>query len=338
MFPNWMYVPGQGGGVNLQGGGSQALQGGSGASLGASSGSGLQVQPAASGNILQNGLNPQNFVDPTANTQVLGASTTVDPAQQAAAAKAAADAAKAAGLRSQITDLANTVKDIFNSRYGQVDQSAGEQEGKLNDRFGTETGDITKQVEQQNQQIGAAHASAGTYDSSYRGNNVDTSTQGGANQIRDLGTELQDNIAKIASWVTSQKAGFDANKGGVDAILSHIGEETNPDNLSTIRGSLDSQIANLKAGAADNNTEATNVQALDSIAPTSARAQTLQVTLKSILGGNADAGQKSTIGNALISNAGLSPQEKQQLQAAFASDLTTSQKQQVDPNATTPTA
>jgi hypothetical protein len=337
MFPNWMYVPGQGG-VSLQGGSGTSLQGGSSASLGASSGSGLSVQPAGSGTILQNGLNPQNFVDPAENGSVLGANTTVDPAAQAAAAAAAANAAKAASLRSQITGLANTVKDIFNSRYGQVDQSAGEQEGKLNERFGTESGDITKQVEQQNQQIGAAHASAGTYDSSYRGNNVDTSTQGGANQIRDLGTELQDNIAKIASWVTSQKAGFDANKGGVDAILSHLAEETNPDNLSTIRGSLDQQIANLKAGAADNNTTAQNVSALEGIAPTTARAQTLQVTLKSILGGNADPTQKATIGNALISNAGLSDPEKQQLQAAFSSDLQSTQKQQVDPTQQTPTA
>jgi hypothetical protein len=335
MFPNWMYVPGQGG-ANLQGGGG-SLQGGSSASLGASSGSGAITQPAASGNILQNGANPQNFVDPSANG-VLGASTSIDPAAQAAAAASAANAAKAAGLRGQITDLANAVKDIFNSRYGQVDQSAGEQTGKLNERFGTESGDITKQVDQQNQQIGAAHAAGGTYDSSYRGNNVDTSTQGGANQIRDLGTELQDNIAKIASWVSTQKAGFDANKGGVDAILSHLSEETDPGNLSTIRGSLDQQIANLKAGAADNNTTAQNVQALDSIAPTSSRAVTLKTTLTSILGGNADPAQKSTIGKALISNAGLSDSEKQALQAAFDSDLQTTQKQVVDPSLQNPTA
>lgn len=327
MFPSWM----------LQGGSSSMLQGSSGGSLQgsspqlqASSSSGQRLQPAVA-------PTPGMTLSSGGGGTTLGATTSVapavDPEVAAAQAKAAADAAKAAQLRGQITNIANTIKDIFNSRYGQVDQSAGEQSGKLNDRFATESKDITDQVEQENQKLGAAHAAGGSFDSSYRGNNVDTVTHGGEAQVRDLGQELQDNIAKIAAWVTQQKAGFDAQKGGVDAILSHLGEETNPDNLSTIRASLDQRIADLRAGAADNNTTGQNMQALNAIAPTSTRAQQLKTTLSQIVAGNADASQKSAIGAKLISSAGLTPDEQKQLLTEFQGQLADSETPKQDQTA-----
>ena len=321
MMPSWM----------LQGGSSPQLQGSSGQSL--QGGSGAAIQPAGGSN-LQVTANPMDGGTlNTGNTSVLGATTNiapaVDPAVAAANAKAAADAARATALRGEITNIANTIKDLFNSRYGQVDASAGEQTGKLNERFATESSDITQQVEGENQKLGAAHAAGGSFDSSYRGNNVDTVTQSGNNQIRDLGTELQDNIAKIAAWITQQKAGFDAQKGGIDSVLAHLGEETNPDNLATIRGSLDQRIADLRAGAADNNTMAQNKSALDTVAPTSTRAQQLKTTLSQIVAGNADSSQKASIGARLIQSAGLTPQEQQQLATEFQTQLAgTDQKQQ----------
>lgn len=325
MFPSYML---QGGNSSLLQGSSPSVQGSS-PQLQASSGSAQRLQPAVS---------PVGASFAPSGGATLGATTSVsapvDPAVAAAQAKAAADAAKATALRGQITNIANTIKDIFNSRYGQVDQSAAEQSGKLNDRFGTESGDITQQVEGENQKLGAAHAAGGSFDSSYRGNNVDTVTHAGENQIRDLGTELQDNIAKIASWVTQQKAGFDANKGGIDSVLAHLGEETNPDNLSTIRGTLEQRIADLKAGAADNNTTAQNAQALNAIAPTSVRAQQLKTTLSQIVAGNADSTQKATIGARLIQSAGLSPDEQKQLLTSFQSDISNADKQ-VQPTQTT---
>ena len=318
MFPGYML---QGGSPNLQGSG-QTIQGSSPT---------LQSGNAAT-QTLQPAYNPMNGGSLRGGGGTsLGAPSSVapaiNPAVAQAQAKAAADAARAGQLRGEITNIANSIKDIFNGRYGQVDRSAGEQSGKLNDRFNTESGDIVQQVEGENQKLGAAHAAGGSFDSSYRGNNVDTVTQAGSNQVRDLGTELQDKVGKIAAWVTSQKAGFDANKGGIDSILAHLGEETNPDNLSTIRGQLDQRIADLKAGAADNNTTGQNAAALSAIAPTSVRAQQLKTTLSQIVAGNADSTQKSTIGARLINSAGLTPQEQKDLLTSFQSEIATAEQQ-----------
>src|SRR5206468_5884207 len=117
-----------------------------------------------------------------------------DPAAAAAAAQAAAQAAQAAQLRDQVSGLISNIKDIFNSRYGQVDQSAAEQTGKLNDRFGTESGDLTHQINDQINQSGGAFAGRGTRDSSDYGNAVDDINNAGQSQITSLGQELQDNL------------------------------------------------------------------------------------------------------------------------------------------------
>lgn len=323
MFPNWYYSP--------SGNTAQMLQGAGTTSSGPTQASTLQgtanVQPAG-GADLQPAINPTNAVDPEITTP-LGVTTSVavDPAEAAAAAKAAADAARSAQLRGEITNIANTIKDIFNSRYSQVESSGQEQATKLNTRFDKESKDITTQVEGENQKIGAASAAAGTYDSSYRGNNVDTVTKAGESQIADLGTELRDNLNAIASWVKSQQTGFDAQKSGLDLVVSRLGESTDPAELMQIRNSLDSRIAELQGSSADNNTAAQNAGTLEKIAPSSVRAQQLKTTLSQVMAGSADAGTKAAIGKQLIANANLTPQEQEELLTTFNSDISKLQPQ-----------
>lgn len=306
----------QGSAPSLQSGGSAGIRlQGSSPTLQSGNAIAGRLQPAA---------NPMGFVDPVPNAGGLnntGVTGGLNGGSDPAAAAKAADAAKAAQLRTQVTQLVNSIKDIFNSRYGQVDAAAGEQVGKLNERFGNESADITNQVTGENAKIGAGAAAGGVYSSSYRGNNVDTVTRAGEGQIRDLGTELQDNVGKVGSWVAGQKQTFDAEKGGLDLVASRLAESTDPGELSQIRNSLDARITQLRAGDAGNNTQAQNMSALASIAPTNARAVQLKTTLSNIINGNADPTLKSAIGAKLIQSAGLSPEEAQRLQQGFVADL-----------------
>lgn len=313
MFPSYM----------LQGGSSSLLQGGS---SGGSIQGGSTAPIQGSSPNLQPAINPQDGGNYTLNGggQAQGLVTTtpnVDPAAAAAAAQAAAQAAKVRSLRGEVTNIANSIKDIFNSRYGLVDAGAQEQTGKLNSRFATESGDITTQVEGENQKLGAAHASGGSFDSSYRGNNQDTVTTAGQNQIRDLGTELQDNLAKIAAWVSTQKGGFDAEKSGMDSIVGRLGETDDVGELTSLRSQLDARIAQLRGGQAEYNTNAQNKSALEGIAPASQRTQQLKTTLSQIVAGNADPKMKSAIAGQLIQSAGLSPEDAQSLLSGVNSEI-----------------
>lgn len=247
-------------------------------------------------------------------------------AQQAAAAEAQR-AAEAARLRGQVTDLINAIRGTYDQRYGKIDASAGEQIGKLNERYANESGDVTRQVGAENEKIGAAHASSGTFDSSYRGNNVDTVTNAGKAQIRDLGTELADNTGKVGAWVASSKGGINAQKSGLDKIVSRLAETTDVGELTSLRAELDGRISQLQGEEADYNSAAQNAAALESVAPTTSRAVQLKTTLSQIISGNAPASQKAAIGQQLITSAGLDPEEAQALLNGFQTSLE-DQKQQ----------
>ena len=86
----------------------------------------------------------------------------------------------------------------------------------------------------------------------------------------------------------SAKAGFDAQKGGMDQVLGRLAETTDLNELTSLRNTLDGRISELRAGSADNNTMAQNAASLNKIAPTSSRAVQLKTTLSQIVAGNAD--------------------------------------------------
>lgn len=264
------------------------------------------------------------------NTNVLGASTNTPGLATGGSgtSEAAANAAKAAALRGNITGLVNQTKDIFNSRYGLVDKAAADQTDSLNSRFGAESGDIAKQVTDDSNQAGGAFAARGTRDSSDYGNTVDTIKAGGEKQVRDLGQELSDNLSKVGSFASSEKSKFDAEKSGLDAIVSHLAESTDPDELTTIRNQLDAKITELQGGAADYNTNAQNKQALEQVAPSGKRAQQLVTTLQSIVGSSADPGLKKTIAERLVQSANLNPDDADKLLQQFSGQIDDQQKQQ----------
>jgi hypothetical protein len=272
---------------------------------------------------LQVTTNPNNVsMTPSGGAALgVGAEVAQDDAGSGVDAQAALDAARAGQLRGEITTIANSIKDIFNSRYGLVTKAGQEQTGNLNKRFNTESADVGQQVEGENQALGAAHAASGSFDSSYRGNNVDTVTKAGERQVRDLGTELEENINSIATWVNQQKAGFDSQKKGIDSVISRLAESTDPNELTQIRNTLESRISELGAGGADYNTAADNRATVQKIAPSNARAVKLQTTLSQIVAGNADPAQKAKIGQQLIASAGLAPEDAQKLLTSFQGDL-----------------
>lgn len=296
-------------GAPLQGGGGGSLQGSS---------QNIQGSP----NTIQLTADPNSFSAPSGGGKT--------PVSDPAAVAAAAEVARVAAARGDVSNRIQQIKDIYNSRYGKVDKLAGEQTTKLNDRFGNESKDLLGQIDTQNQGIGAAHAAGGTYDSSYRANNQDTVTHEGQSQIRDLGQELQDNVAKVGQWLSKSKAGLNAGKSQYDSVLASLADETNPDTLLSLRNQLDAQIAKLQASEADYNTNGQNAQALEAVAPSSKRVVQLKTNLQSILAGSSSPSMKLAIGNALIQNSDLTPEEQQRLLLSFQGDVgQTQQDQQV---------
>lgn len=304
----------QGGLPELQGGNTQLVQDAS-RQLQSSNSAAQTLQP----NVSPMGATVAGVADtPTQNLNLDNAGG-IDPL----ATQRAADAAKAAQLRGNITNLIQQVKDVFNSRYGSVDAAAADASGRRNEQYNTESGDIASQAADAQQGVGAAAASAGTYDSSYRANNQDTVARESASQIRDLGTELQSDLGKIGGLAANQKGGFDASKGALDIIASRLAESTDPAELTTLRSQLEQRIQELQAGGSEYNTQQQNLTSLNSIVPTNPRAVQLKTTLGKIIASASDQNLKASLGTRVIQGSGLPPEEQQKLMQAFQGDLGT---------------
>lgn len=258
---------------------------------------------------------------------VEGASTSFqDPAAAQAAQAQAVAKAQAGLLRGEITNLITRVKDIFNSRYGQVDAQAADVNSKLTNRYATEAGDVSQQAQDENSAVGAAYAGRGTFDSSYRSNSNDIVSQGADRQIRDLGTDLEADRAAVGGEASRQKGEFDSKKASLDVIAQQIASATDPAELTSLKQSLESRIAEMSAGGSEYNTQAQNLASLNSIVPTNAQAVQLKTTLSKVLAGNMEPGMKLAMGQRILSNSGLNPDEQQRLLAAFSGDVENTDK------------
>lgn len=288
-------------------------------SLGGQQSSGLSVIGGGS-----DGLQYLGGGSDAGTTAVAGANTSIDPNAAARAAAAAANARKVTGLRGDVTNLVNSIRSYFDTRYGLIDNKAAETIGKLDERFATESGDILTQAGEENTAIGSAFGARGTYDSSYRGNSQDTVTQGANRQIRDLGTGLAEDKAAVGGEVDTQKATINATKLGLDEINRRIAEINDPNELQAIKDDLDARLRDTQVGNKQYNTDAQNLGVIASLVPTNPRAQTLKTTLSKVIASSSLSGpMKMAMGARVIQSSGLPQDEQDKLTQALQQDIST---------------
>ncbi len=240
--------------------------------------------------------------------------------------QAALDAAKANALRGDITTLVNRIKDAFNARYGSVEAAAQEQTTGLNEKFGTESAQLLKQIGQESDAAGSASAAAGTFDSSYRGNTQDTIRSAGQGQVDQLGQGLKEDLAKVGEYVGSEKAKGDAEVAGYDSAVSRLAQSTDLNELTTFKNQVDSRIAELRATAPQ--TKAQALSTIAQIAPSNPRAQQLQTTLSDLMDSGVDKSTKATLAERLVMAAGLSGEEQRQILDLVQSQLAGADEQE----------
>lgn len=257
-------------------------------------------------------------------TIVEGDSTSLNPSAQAQAAASA----RAAQLRGATTSLIQQIKDLFNTRYGQVDAAARDAAKLREDQYAKDSADLVGQANDLNNQVGASAAASGTYDSSYRANNQDTISKDASNQIEALGTALTSDKATIGNEAQRQKDSFTANKASLDSIAAQIAASTDVNELTSLKATLEKKLQDLSAGGADYNTQEQNLASLKSIVPTNAQGVQLKTTLARVATSNLDPAMKMAMGQKVVMNSGLSPDEQQKLLQAFQGDVGSTDKTQ----------
>lgn len=274
--------------------GDQRLDGGGGATLGAAT-----AAPASGGG---GGGYTAPYVDP-------------------AVAERQKRIAQANALKGGITGIINNIKGVYDAIYGDVDAVGKEKAGQVDQRFNQETKSLTDQFSQQFPAIGNAYASRGTYDSSYRINAEEGAKTGFNNQLEGVGQDRSNALAEVGRYVAGQQADVNAQKGGLDAIISQIQSSENPDELQALQNTLDERKRTLEASRAGLRSKDSYLGEVNRIAPTGDRLAGLTANLTNVINSQVPTPLKRAIGRQLIANSGLPPAQAAQATATLDAQL-----------------
>ena len=235
--------------------------------------------------------------------------------------------AQANSLKTGITGIISNIKGVYDAIYGDVDAVGKEKVGQVDQRFDQETKSLSDQFNSQFPGIGAAYSSRGAYDSSYRGDAERAATTGYQNQVEGIGQERSTAQADVGRWVAGQQADVNANKGGLDAILSQIQSSENPDELQVLQNTLDERKRTLEASRAGLQSRDSYLAKANSLAPTNDRMAGLTASLTNVINSQVPLPPKRAIGRQLIANSGLPPAQAAQATATLDAQLQSEEHQ-----------
>jgi vacuolar-type H+-ATPase subunit I/STV1 len=216
-------------------------------------------------------------------------------------------------LRGDIGGIINNIKGTYDSIFGTAQNTANEQNQTLTQNYAKTIGNINDQASEGQQSTGNAYASRGIQDSSFYGNAVDKIKKEATKQIGSAGDELKNNQASLGGFVSQQEATRNAQKQGLDSILNHISQSNDPNELTSLRNTLTTRLADLQSSAADVQSNKQYLSKLTSVSPVSERLSALNNVIGNIVNGAASSGLKQAIGMSFIQNSGLDDATQQQL-------------------------
>lgn len=257
---------------------------------------------------------------PPGQTNDLGYNTGYDPAAAKAAADEAARVAKVKGAKTAITGLVGSLQGVYDALYGDVSNAATEKTRLLDQKYGTDVNSLTDSFNAQFPQIGNAYGARGTYDSSYRIDAEEGAKKGFNNSIEQLGQGRRQDLAGVGQYISQQNADIGAQKGGLDAVLSHIGESDNADELIGLRNTLDEKLRTLQASRAGLQGQNTYLNTLNSTVGGD-RISSLQTGLTNVINAQIPLPLKQAIGSQIINQSGLPAAQVQQALASFGQQL-----------------
>lgn len=222
------------------------------------------------------------------------------------AAEAAQRASEAAKFRTQVGSLVKNITGVYDALYGDVDVAASEKSKAIAKRYSDDESSLTGQFNEQFPLIGNAYAGRGTYDSSYRVNKEEGAKGAYGSSLQKLSSGREDDLAEVGRYIAEQRAGFGAQKKGLDNILEDIDLEENPDNLRSLRNKLDARLNDLEASRAGLRSRKSYLSTLNSRVPEGNRIVGIQDSLGNVLRSAVPGSVKKQIGAQLIQNSGLS--------------------------------
>lgn len=224
-------------------------------------------------------------------------------------------------LRGNVSGIIQGLTGLYDQIYGAINSGVGEAGTRLQERYTKETGALADTFNQELPKIGLGYAARGLYDSSYRQQGEADAQSGYEKQVGGLGDQLALDKQAIGAKALEQKAKYQADQGGVNAILARINEVTDINELNQLRNELEAKQRALQADTATFADSAAQKAAYESVAPTADRSAGLVATLQTLVQGSAPRALKIKTAETIIGNSGLSEEEKQKLNQQVTASL-----------------
>lgn len=284
------------------------------------------LQPAApttspNQNTLQVTANPMDytsFTQPVGATDTSSTSTTATaPTYDPEAAARAERIATANSIRGSVRDVIDSIYEVYNNIYSDVDAVGKSKAVQINDRFGRESRGLTEEFNEQFPRIGSSYAARGAGSSSYRQRAEGSAINSYGRAVDELSLERDDNLATVGEFVSTEQAQIKADQEKLGVIATRIAESEDPDELMALKTEYQNLKADLTAKRAGLQSRDAYTAQANTLVSTEDRTATLRQGLGTIIAGAAPTMLKKQVGQTLITQSGLSAEEQQMLMSWF---------------------
>lgn len=303
---------------------SGSMQGGSGSRVVQPAGSSLAVQPAASSMTVQPAANINTLLAQGRAPQLQTMQRpqqqqqTFDPeaaARRAEEQRIAQEEQQKAGLRSGISTLIDQALGVYDTLFGNVRSAAKSQREALDKRQAEEAQGLTEQFNIELPKVGASYAARGLGDSTYR---TAAEYQAGENfkeQLKDVAQTTETEKTKIGQALAAQEAEIGVGRNLFNFTRGQLGQVTDLGELMRTQADIQKRIAELQGTAASTGTREAYLQKFAGLAPAANRLANLRGVLSNVIMGQAAPALKRDVAAQIIGSAGLTEEEKAQLNA-----------------------
>lgn len=233
--------------------------------------------------------------------------------------------------KGDISALIQSIGNLYDTIYGKQSATAQEQLANLEESYGKGTKALAETFAAEMPRLQASYNARGTGDSTEAMTAAYQAGKGYESQLESRAQELAGAKTKLGEFLTTSRAGMEAQKGAYQRALQDLQASTDINELTSFKNSLDQRIAELEAQASGTMTEAGYREALSQAIPRQPDTAQLQANLTTLIQGQAAPMVKKSVGLRMIDLSGLPETTKRQLSADFTASVDAEQEQLQQP-------
>lgn len=275
--------------------------------------------------------NPGGLVQGATDGSTGGASVNNDgdASATAEAARVARDNAERVKLRGGTREQIAAAQALYDQVFGDIDNLGRERIGSLEKDYMGKNERLTGDYLESLPTIENNYAAIGNDSSTYKGRALGKAEAGYKQGQEELGKAKGEDVAKVGSFVATNKAKYQADRDSMNRMGSRLDEVEDLGALREGRNSVEAKRGALQADRAGFMTDAGLQGELKGLTNASARFGGIAEAAKNIYGSAATVSMKNAALNSLIANSGLSPEEQQQILSTYSSQAEEEDNRQV---------